>query len=454
MKTGTEPESYNAPWEKTFGKILTPLEDFIHKQSTAGKLLIGCTLIALLFANSPYGDEFHHFLETSISFNIGSWSVNHNVHHWINDGLMAMFFFVVGLEIKRELLAGDLSEFRTAALPFFAAIGGMLVPALTYTLLNTNPESSHGWGIPMATDIAFAISILVLLGNRIPKSLFTFLIAFAIIDDLGAVTVIALFYTETIHMDAFLISILFFLFLVGLNLGGIRNPLPYFIIGGFLWLALSESGIHATIAGIFTAWTVPTRPKIKPSVFSHQMRNVLDSLDNCSEDESNIVYSEKQRALIQAIEQGVHKVASPLQRLEHDLHIPISLLILPIFALANAAIPITAESVTAVFTQSTPLSIIFGLTFGKITGITLFTYLAVKLGISSLPTGCNMKHIIGVSFLGGIGFTMSIFITDLAFIQHPELIDISKLAILVASLIAGISGLLWLRFIASEQGSS
>ena len=454
MKTRTVSESYNAPWEKSFGKILTPLEDFIHKQSTAGKLLIGCTLIALLFANSPYGDDFHHFLETSISFNIGPWSIHHDIHHWINDGLMAMFFFVVGLEIKRELLAGDLSTFRTAALPFFAAVGGMLVPALSYVLLNTDPDSSHGWGIPMATDIAFAISILVLLGNRIPKSLFTFLIAFAIIDDLGAVTVIALFYTETIQMDAFLISVLFFLVLVGLNLGGIRSPLPYFLIGGFLWLALSESGIHATIAGIFTAWTVPTRPKIKPSVFSHEMRNILNSLDAVSKDESNIVYNEKQRALIQAIEQGIHKVASPLQRLEHDLHIPISLLILPIFALANAAIPITSETISATFTQSTPLSIIFGLTVGKLIGITAFSYLAIKLGISSLPIGCNMKHIIGVSFLGGIGFTMSIFITDLAFVQHPELIDVSKLSILVASIIAGMAGLLWLRFVASERGAT
>lgn len=448
MKSKTEPESYIAPWEKSFGKILTPLEDFIHKQSTAGKLLLACTMIALIFANSPYGDTFHHFLETSISINIGSISINHDIHHWINDGLMAMFFFIVGLEIKRELLAGDLSNFRTAALPFFAAVGGMLIPALTYTLINTDPNSSHGWGIPMATDIAFAISILVMLGNRIPKALFTFLIAFAIIDDLGAVTVIALFYTETIHMNAFIVSVLLFLLLVGLNLGGIRTPLPYFLVGGFLWLALSESGIHATIAGIFTAWTVPTRPKIKPSVFSHEMRNILDSLDECSAKESNIVYTEKQRALIQAIEQGIHKVASPLQRLEHDLHIPISLLILPIFALANAAIPITAETVSATFTQSTPISIILGLTLGKCLGITAFTYLAIKTGISALPTGCNMNHIIGVSFLGGIGFTMSIFITDLAFVQHPELIDISKLAILVASIIAGMAGLFWLRFIA------
>ena len=446
-----EPESYNAPWEKSFGKILTPLEDFIHKQSTAGKLLLACTVVALIFANSEYGDAFHHFLSTRISINIGNISINHDVHHWINDGLMAMFFFIVGLEIKRELLAGDLSNVRTAALPFFAAVGGMLIPALTYTLINTDPDSSHGWGIPMATDIAFAISILVLLGNRIPKALFTFLIAFAIIDDLGAVTVIALFYTETIHMNAFIVSIVFFLVLVGFNLGGIRTPLPYFIVGGFLWLALSESGIHATIAGIFTAWTVPTRPKIKPAVFSQQMRRVLDSLDECSVNETNIVYNDKQRALIQAIEQGIHKVASPLQRLEHDLHIPISLLILPIFALANAAIPITAETVSATFSQSTPISIILGLTLGKMVGITAFTLLAVKLGISTLPTGCNMKHIIGVSFLGGIGFTMSIFITDLAFIQHPELIDISKLAILVASILSGVAGLLWLRFIAADK---
>ena len=169
MKSNNETESYNAPWENTFGKILTPLEDFIHKQSTAGKLLIGCTLIALLFANSPFGDEFHHFLETNISFNFGPWSIHHDVHHWINDGLMAMFFFVVGLEIKRELLAGDLSTFRTAALPFFAAVGGMLIPALSYVLLNTNPDSSHGWGIPMATDIAFAIGALALLASRVRR---------------------------------------------------------------------------------------------------------------------------------------------------------------------------------------------------------------------------------------------------------------------------------------------
>jgi len=439
-------ESYHAPWEKSFGQILTPLEDFIHKQTTAGKLLIASALLALFLANGPFAEFYFGVLHTKAGLSIGGWALEHSIHHWINDGLMTFFFFTVGLEIKRELIDGDLSELRAATLPIVAAIGGMLVPALLYLGINNDPGASHGWGIPMATDIAFAVGVLVMLGDRIPKALFTFLIALAIIDDLGAVAVIAVFYTDTLHVPSLAISAFIVFVLISFNLGGVRSPLPYFILGVLLWLALSKSGVHATVAGIFTAWTVPTRPKLQPNVFIKHIKQIISLMASQAGNNTTLIHNAEQSALIQAIESGVHQVESPLQRLERNLHIPVSLMVLPLFALANAGIRIDSQALLAVVTQSAPLSIAAGLIVGKLVGIAGFALLTIKLGLATYPTNCNARHIIGIGLIGGIGFTMSIFITDLAFKGQPELIETAKLSILIASAITGIGGLLWLRY--------
>jgi len=269
-----------APWEKAFNRISTPFEHFLHAQTTTGLVLMVTTIIALLLANSPFVDTYLQIFHTNIDFNIGEWKLSHSIHHWINDGLMAMFFFMVGLEIKREILVGELSNIKVAMLPILAAIGGMVLPALIYFSINTGGEGANGWGIPMATDIAFAISALVLLGKRVSTALVTFLVALAIVDDLGAVAVIALFYTEQIDMLPLVLAGVSFLILVLFNRFGIHAILPYFIVGLIMWFFMLESGVHATIAGVIAAMTIPSKPKLTPIDFTAHTKNLLDEYDN------------------------------------------------------------------------------------------------------------------------------------------------------------------------------
>lgn len=257
-----------APWEKTFKKVATPFEHFLHAQTTTGLVLMLMTIVALILANSPLADAYVHFFHTKINIDIGSWTLSHSLHHWINDALMAIFFFIVGLEIKREILVGELSNIKVAMLPILAAIGGMVLPALIYISINSGGEGVNGWGIPMATDIAFAISALVLLGNRVSPALVTFLVALAIVDDLGAVAVIALFYTEQINMIPLSLALASFLVLVSFNRFGIHATLPYFIVGSIMWLFMLESGVHATIAGVIAAMAIPSKPKFRPLDFT------------------------------------------------------------------------------------------------------------------------------------------------------------------------------------------
>jgi len=434
-----------APWEKTFNKIATPFEHFIHSQTTTGLVLMLMTLLALILANSPLVDIYTHFFHTKIDFNVGSWTLSHTLHHWINDGLMAIFFFMVGLEIKREVLIGELSSMKDAMLPILCAIGGMILPALIYLSINYDGVGANGWGIPMATDIAFAISALILLGNRVPPALITFLVALAIVDDLGAVLVIAIFYTDTIEMVALSLAGVSFVIMIIFNRFGIHAILPYFLVGLAMWFFMLESGVHATIAGVIAAMAIPSKPKFQPVDFTKHTKNLLDEFDNYPVATDHTMH-ERQKAILLNLKDKVDSIGSTSAKLEHDLHLPVSLFVIPLFALANAGISIDFSSIGSTITQDVSLGIIAGLILGKVLGIFGVAYMAIKLGIAKLPQGSNMKQIFGVAFLGGIGFTMSIFVADLAFVDNETLIFQAKVGILLASLLSGLFGFFYLRY--------
>jgi len=436
--------SEDAPLEKVFDKVVSPFEEFIHKETSSGILLMLCAIIALIMANTAMLHMYEHTLHTSVGFNFGDWRLEKTLHHWINDGLMALFFFVVGLEIKREVLVGELSDPRQASLPIIAAIGGMVIPAGIYYAFNIGNESASGWGIPMATDIAFAVGVMVLLGSRIPKTLLTFLVALAIVDDLGGVMVIALFYTETIEFGPLSIAGLLLCVLIFFNRAGIRHPLPYFLIGLLMWLAMLKSGVHATLAGVLTALTIPASPKYEPGRFSDLVRKLMGRFDESYVPGQSIMRNDAQRSILQTLENGVHLVETPLQRLEHSMHVWVAFLIIPIFALANAGIPIDWSKIGESLTHSVTIGVIAGLLLGKIIGIAGFSWVAIKFGWGSLPAGTSFAQIVGVSILGGIGFTMSIFIAELAFAGQTEVLLLAKIGILFASILAGVIGYLWL----------
>lgn len=439
-----------APWEKAFQRIATPFEHFLHAQTTTGLVLMVMTVLALLLANSPLAESYAHFFHVNIDFNVGSWKLSHSLHHWINDGLMAVFFFIIGLEIKREILAGELANIKVAILPILAAIGGMVFPALIYLSINHGTQGAGGWGIPMATDIAFAISALVLLGKRVPTALVTFLVALAIVDDLGAVIVIALFYTETINTVALGLAGLMFLVMISLNRFGIHMILPYFIVGFFMWFFMLESGVHATIAGVLAALTIPSKPKRAPVAFADETIDLIKEYKNYPVTTDHIMH-EKQKAILLNIKDKIDSVGTPASRLEHDLHLPVALIIIPLFALANAGISIDFASIKNTVLEPVSLGIIGGLVFGKVIGIFGVSWLAIKLKIAKLPENSTISQIFGVAFLGGIGFTMSIFVADLAFVNNPELIFQAKVGILCASLFSGLFGYFWLKFVAKKD---
>ncbi len=444
IKNKPAEREYCAPWEKAFNLVLSPVEEFIHRQTTSGILLMLCAITAIIIANSPWNEAYHHLLELTFSIGVPGFELSKSVHHWINDGLMAIFFFVIGLELKREILVGELADAKQAMLPIIAAIGGMVVPVIIYMSINPEGHTFDGWGIPMATDIAFALGTLALLGNRIPNNLLTFLVALAIVDDLGAVVVIALFYTETISIPALLTALGMLAILVALNLGGIRRALPYILFGIIMWIAMLKSGVHATLAGIFLAFTIPMRPKYDPGRFLDQIREMFEHIQQAYKKEPNIIKNDELRQRVHALGEGVHMVQAPAQILEHKMHLPSAYIIIPIFSLANAGIPIDFSSLGEIITHPVSMGISAGLVIGKLLGIAGFSWLAVKVGLTVLPVGINFKHIIGVGLMGGIGFTMSIFIAELGFAHSPEDLLMAKTGILLASLIAGISGFIWL----------
>jgi NhaA family Na+:H+ antiporter len=419
-------------------RIVRPFQDFAHKQSSGGILLIAATLVALVWANSPWGESYAALWHTKLTVGLGEYSLSKDLTHWINDGLMAVFFLVVGLEIKREVLVGELSSVRGAALPVAAALGGAVVPALIYLAINAGTEGSAGWGIPMATDIAFALGVLALLGEKAPVALKVFLTALAIVDDIVAVLVIALFYTSDISWGALGVGGIFLVALVVANLIGVGRTLVYAVLGVGLWLAFLLSGVHATIAGVLLAFTVPASSFIDPGAFLQRARYVLDRFEKAGEKGEHVLTNEERQATLQALNRAAYELEPPLHELEHALHPWVVFAIMPLFALANAGVVLGGDFAAALL-NPVSLGIVAGLVFGKQLGITLFAWLAVKMGLSELPRGISWRQVYGAGWLAGIGFTMSLFISDLAF-DNGDLVDAAKLGILVASVISGVVG--------------
>lgn len=422
------------------------ISNFIREETLGGFLLIFASIIALVWANSSFYD-FYKFLwyEYIVGFKFGDFSMETSLHHWINDGLMALFFFTIGLEIKREILAGELSTMKKASLPLFAAIGGMVLPALIYVVINYNdPVNLRGWGIPMATDIAFALGLLALLGKRVNINLKIFLTAVAIADDLGAIIIIAVFYTESIDLMELLNAAFFMGILIGANRLGVRRATFYAIVGGLgVWSSFLYSGVHATIAGVFIALTIPVKPKINEHTYIDRMYNLINKFKQATPNDSSLL-TQKQAHLISDVEQLSDEAHTPLQKLEHALHPIIAFIILPVFALSNAGVHIEGNILELII-HPISLGVILGLLFGKVLGIALFSKLAVKLKLATLPEGVTWRHIYGVGFLAGIGFTMSIFISDLAFVSD-ENVQIAKVGILVDALLAATLGMLILAY--------
>lgn len=413
-------------------------EWFVHSEVTGSVLLMACTVTALVLANSPWAGAYDDLLHTYIGVGWGDAIFKLSLHHWINDGLMVIFFFVVGLEVKRELVVGELSSFDKASLPVAAALGGMVVPALMYFVLNVGGEGARGWGVPMATDIAFALGVLAIFGKRVPIGLKVFLTALAIADDLGAVAVIALFYTERIRIGALLIAAVLLAALFAAIRLRIRRIgfLLILIIG--VWLAVFASGVHATIAGILLAMVIPVRPIVSPKQFIADAEKVLETVKQRQELGSCIVTDSEQLHALEFVHAGSQDALPAGLMLEHSLH-PVQVwLILPLFALANAGVPL-GGNLGEVLATPLALGIILGLVLGKPLGITLFSWLAVRSGKGVLPEGVTWAQVVGAGCLAGIGFTMSLFISELAF-SDPTLITAAKIGILFASLTSGVVG--------------
>ena len=410
--------------------VARPVLRFINREVAGGILLLTATAVALIWVNSGWGDSYHEFWHSEIELAVGVWHLPHmSVGHFVNDALMALFFFVVGLEIKRELVTGDLRSVRAAALPVIGALGGMVIPALFYVILNTSGEASRGWGIPMATDIAFAIGIVALLGSRVSPKIKLFLLTLAIVDDIGAIAVIAIFYSSGISVP-WLVTALIGLTAVWILQRARVWAIPvYAVLGVFIWYATLESGVHATIAGVALGLLTPA----KPLLGKRDAQQIVDALP------SNANVDEVRHASFLA------KESVPLtERLENMLHPFTAFLIIPIFALANAGIKLSGDTISEAATSNVTIGIIAGLVIGKPVGITLFAWSGTRFGLA-LPEGVSWPQFVGMGLAAGIGFTVSIFVGGLAF-DDPAITDLAKIGILVASLLAAVGALLLLRY--------
>ncbi len=423
-------------------KIIAPVSRFIHLEYTSGIVLLISVIIAIVWANSAYHDFYEHFWHINFSIGFDGFTLSHPLHIWINDGLMAIFFFVIGLELKREFMEGELSSISKAALPMSAALGGMMVPALIYFYLNKGTDASHGWGIPMATDIAFALALLSMASKHIPTSVKVFLSALAVADDLGAVLVIAFFYTEQIYYLPLIIAGSFLAVLVIGNLMGIRNSTFYLLIGFGVWVGFLLSGVHATIAGVLVAFTIPAVTRINEHIYSDNLRKLSYDFEQDIPEKGALI-TDKQNKTIQKVRALSMAAETPLQTIEHSLHPWVAFGIMPLFALSNAGIVIGSDFFSSIVNPIS-LGVAGGLLFGKFVGILLFCWVMIRLKLAKLPEQATWRHLIGVALLAGIGFTMSLFISGLAF-KNPVLMDQAKYGILIASVIAGILGTIVLK---------
>lgn len=419
-------------------KVLTPLQQFLEMEASGGLILIACSVLALLWANSPLSASYFSIWEHRVTVGIEAFMLDKPLILWINDGLMAVFFFLVGLEIKREVLVGELSSVQKASLPFAAAIGGMVVPALLFWFLERDqPAAAQGWGIPMATDIAFSLGMLKILGKRAPLSLKIFLTAFAIFDDIGAVIVIAIFYSSGIQ-TAFIAAAFFCLLVaIALNRFHVSKVGVYLLVGIIMWIFLLKSGVHPTIAGVLMAFCIPANRKINLSDFYHTIENGLHRLGKPDAHKAkSILLNRDQLNVLDQIEDATNKVQSPLQRLENALHSYVIYLVMPVFAIANAGVALGGPATD----NTLGTSIAVGLFAGKFIGIFFFSWIAVKAKLASLPADIKWADVAGASFLGGVGFTMSLFVANLAY-EDATLISSAKSGVLIGSLLSAIAGL-------------
>jgi NhaA family Na+:H+ antiporter len=433
-------------------KAQQDFQEFLHLEVSGSLVLLAATIIALLLANSRWGGSFADFWEIEFTVEAGTFHISQSILHWINDALMALFFFVVGLEIKREFIVGELSSLRQAALPIVAAIGGMLIPAGVYAAINAGGGGASGWGVPMATDIAFALGVLALLGSRVPPGLKVFLVVLAIADDIGAVLVIAVFYTSGILWSWLGVAAALLVLLMLFNVLRIESPVPYFVVGTVIWFAFLHSGVHATIAGVLVAFTIPARARRKPVEFVEWARGKLQRIHEIDVPDAHVLDNDDQQLYAMKIRSEARHMQAPLQRLMHGLHPLTTYVILPLFALANAGVVLAGERF-ADLADPVSVGVFAGLLLGKQVGVTLFAWLAVRAGMTSLPSGVTWRHVYGASWLAGIGFTMSLFVAGLAF-DDGGLLTHAKLAILVTSVVAGVGGYLILRTASPPAGET
>ncbi len=425
-------------------QILKPTQRFFQKEASSSLLLLACTAIALIWANSHIAATYHSFWHGKISIVFGNYQVSKTLVHWINDGLMTLFFFTVGLEIKRELLVGELASPKKALLPVIAALGGILIPGLIYVCFNFGSATIAGWGIPMATDIAFALGAIALFGDKLPVGLRIFLAALAIVDDLGAVFVIALFYTKEIAWNYLVICLFLTLGLAIANFLWIRWTLIYAAFGLAIWFFILGSGIHPTVAGIVVSMFIPARGRYDTDHFLQNVNEIIKEFQ-CEEQSCgySILLNQKHLHAVHTLELACHDVETPLQRLLHVLHPWVAFMILPFFVLGNAGVTLHGIQFSEAALHPVTLGIFFGLVIGKPMGIMLFSVLAVKLGAAFLPQDVRWAHIFGTALLGGIGFTMSLFISDLSF-SIPQHFEYAKIAILSASVLSAAAGISYL----------
>jgi len=426
------------PLPKALVVVIRPFQRFFRTSSASGIVLLLATVVAMAWANSRFSPVHHHVFGERLAVQVGEVRLHWPVHEWINDGLMAVFFFLVGMEIKRELVVGELRTFRRALLPAIAAIGGMLVPALIYFALNRNGPGRPGWGVPMATDIAFALGCLAVVKGRVAPSLAVFLTALAIFDDLGAIVVIAVFYGQPVHWFFLEVAGGLTLFLVLLNLFGVRSPYVYILVGIALWYFVFRSGVHSTVAGVVVGMCIPARSTKHPKEILGELDREVDRLRTAIGGEADD--DDQGNAALRAIEAHLEDVQPPLNRLSNGLHAPVSFLVLPLFALANAGISFAQIGKKELFSPVS-LGVALGLFLGKPLGVFLFTWLGVVVRLSPRPEGSTWRQVFGISILAGIGFTMSLFISGLAFASSVALQESAKIGILVASTASAVVGL-------------
>lgn len=440
----------NNALQRGLENINNPFSSFIRAQTTASWFLLLATIAALWWANSDYYSIYQNLNHTSIGFFLGNFKLQASLKYIINDGLMVMFFFLLGLEIKREIMAGDLARPEHRRMLIFCAVGGMICPAVIYSLFNWSLDSQIGWGIPMATDTAFALGVLTLVRKHIPSSLLAFLVGLAIVDDVGAIMVIALFYTQDVSLVHLLSAFALIAFLALGNYAGVRQPLFYIIVGIATWWMMLKSGVHPTFAGVAVALTVPARPKLSSEKLLDSSKTIISSMQEQLKP-IDVLGSRTDHEHVLEVRDFAERATTPLRRWEDALGLPVALFILPLFVLANAGIPFSWPSFIESLQHPTGLGIIAGLVLGKLIGISGACWLGLRYKIGCLPDGVNFQHVIGVSLIAGIGFTMSTFIATLGFDSQPVHLHSAKSSILVASIISAILGVLYIRFVAAKK---